>query len=88
MGSPEIPDDALGDDLAQLVGLLVDEPEDLNLREEIGRSGDRVFKVEVPEHDLGKLIGRQGRTARSLRAFLETRGKLDGRRYALEILEV
>lgn len=81
----EVPE--LGEALAQLIGMLLDSPDDLELTEEIDRSGDRTYKVHVDPDDLGKLIGRQGRTARSLRSFLEARGSLDGQRYALEIRE-
>ena len=81
----EVPE--LGEALAQLIGMLLDSPDDLELTEEIERNGDRTYKVHVDPDDLGKLIGRQGRTARSLRSFLETRGTLDGKRYALEIRE-
>ena len=37
--------------------------------------------------DLGKVIGRQGRTARAMRTLLETREDRRGVRYELEILE-
>ena len=89
MSTDERLDDApeLGEALAQVIGMLLDSPDDLELVEEVDRSGDRTFKVRVDPDDLGKLIGRQGRTARSLRSFLEARGTLDGRRYALEIRE-
>jgi uncharacterized protein len=79
----EIPE--LGDAITQLIGLLIDSPDDLEVSEEIERSGDTTFRVRVVSDDLGKVIGRQGRTARSLRAFLEVRGALDDRRYDLEI---
>ncbi|MEM9558251.1 MAG: KH domain-containing protein [Acidobacteriota bacterium] len=77
----------VGRDLAQLIGLLIDEPEDLRLEEVVVTSDEREFVARVADDDLGKLIGRQGRTARSLRAFLDVRGELDGRGYALEIRE-
>ena len=57
------------------------------LEEATEDSGDRVYTVLVDYEDLGKVIGRQGRTARALRAFLDVRGDLDGRRYELEISE-
>ena len=41
----------------------------------------------VAPGDLGKVIGRQGRTIRALRTLLEARGGKDGVRYWLEILE-
>ena len=77
----------LGDALVRLIGLIVDEPEEVVLEEAIESSGDRVYTARVGYDDLGKVIGRQGRTARALRAFLDVRGDLDGRRYELEIAE-
>lgn len=78
---------SLGAALGRLVGLLVDQPEDIHILEEVDVKGDTVFTVQVAPDDLGKLIGRQGRTARSLRNFLEVRGQLDGKSYSLEIRE-
>ena len=77
----------LGESLVRLIGLIVDEPEEIVLEEATEDSGDRVYTVLVDYEDLGKVIGRQGRTARALRAFLDVRGDLDGRRYELEISE-
>ena len=77
----------LGEALADLIGLLIDEPEALTVEEETYPSGDRTYYVRVDPDDLGKLIGRQGRTARALRSFLEVRGSLDGCHYDLEIRE-
>lgn len=77
----------VGTALMRLIGLLVDHPEDVRILEEVDARGETVFTVQVAPDDLGKLIGRQGRTARSLRNFLEARGKLDGHRYLLEIRE-
>jgi predicted RNA-binding protein YlqC (UPF0109 family) len=77
----------LGTALMRLVGLLVDHPEDARILEEVDARGETVFTVQVAPDDLGKLIGRQGRTARSLRNFLDARGRLDGHRYLLEIRE-
>ncbi|MGB5514461.1 MAG: KH domain-containing protein, partial [Thermoanaerobaculia bacterium] len=42
---------------------------------------------QVAPEDLGKVIGRQGRTARALRSLLAARGSRDGERYELEIIE-
>ena len=46
-----------------------------------------VIELEVAESDVGKVIGRQGRTARALRALLSAAGHRARRRYTLEILE-
>ena len=70
----------LGPALTQLLGLLIDAPDDLEVSEEIGRSGGTTFRVRVSSDDLGKVIGRQGRTARALRSVREVRGALADRR--------
>ena len=46
-----------------------------------------VLEVEVAQPDLGKIIGRQGRTARALRTLLSAAGQKQRRRYILDILD-
>ena len=48
---------------------------------------DGVIELEVAESDVGKVIGRQGRTARALRALLNAAGYRAHKRYTLEIIE-
>ena len=48
---------------------------------------DGVIELEVAESDVGKVIGRQGRTARALRTLLNAAGYRARRRYTLEIIE-
>ena len=48
---------------------------------------DGVVELEVAENDVGKVIGRQGRTARALRALLTASGHRAHKRYTLEIIE-
>ena len=66
---------------------MVDEPEEVALEEVPGRDST-LFELQVAPDDLGKVIGRQGRTARSLRSLLSARGDEDGEHYELEILEI
>ena len=73
-------------ELARLIAYLVDEPGDVRVAERHDRGATR-FEVRVAPDDLGKVIGRQGRTARALRTLLDVRGAQDGRRYGLEIRE-
>lgn len=73
-----------GRELERTISLMVDAPEEVHLGHYRQR-GSTSFKVRVAQEDLGKLIGRQGRTARALRALLALRGEVDGRRYSLEI---
>jgi uncharacterized protein len=78
---PELPDD-----FKELIRLLVDKPDEVEVTEIPGRRAN-VLELSVAPDDLGKVIGRQGRTARALRTLLETREDRRGVRYELEILE-
>jgi uncharacterized protein len=62
---------------------LVDKPDEVFVEE---LDGD-VIELEVAESDVGKVIGRQGRTARALRALLSAAGLRARKRYILEIVE-
>jgi uncharacterized protein len=46
-----------------------------------------VLELEVAQADLGKVIGRQGRTARAMRTLLAAAGQKARRRYILDILD-
>jgi predicted RNA-binding protein YlqC (UPF0109 family) len=65
---------------------LVDSPEDVVVS---GKDGEQssVLELKVAENDLGKVIGKQGRTARSIRTILGAAGSKVNRRFTLEILE-
>ncbi len=76
----------LVDDFKELVQLLVDQPDDVEVTEIPGRRAN-ILELSVAPEDLGKVIGRQGRTARALRTLLETREDRRGVRHELEILE-
>ena len=82
---PETPE--LADDLKELARLLVDQPDEVEVQEIPSRRGGGVLELKVAPDDLGKVIGRQGRTARAMRTLLETREDRRGARYELEILE-
>ena len=65
---------------------MVESPERVRIHEH--RQGkSTLFKLRLAEEDLGKVIGRQGRTARAMRTLLDARGELDKRDYGLEIRE-
>ena len=51
------------------------------------REGTTVLELEVAPDDLGKVIGRQGRTARAIRTVLAAGGQKTRRRYVLDILD-
>jgi uncharacterized protein len=65
---------------------LVDIPEEVQVREVTGEQVT-VLELKVAPSDLGKVIGKQGRTARSIRTILGAAGMKLNRRFTLEILE-
>jgi predicted RNA-binding protein YlqC (UPF0109 family) len=65
---------------------LVDVPEEVSVREVAGEQVT-VLELKVAPSDLGKVIGKQGRTARSIRTILGAAGMKLNRRFTLEILE-
>ena len=66
---------------------MVDEPSAVRVDIE-EQAGGVLFRVKVAPGDLGKVIGKQGRTARALRTLLGCRGMTDGAgRYALDLEE-
>ncbi len=65
---------------------LVDIPEEVTINEITGEQ-TTVLELKVAASDLGKVIGKQGRTARSIRTILGAAGMKLNRRYTLEILE-
>ncbi len=65
---------------------LVDRPEEVSI-EEVDDDGVTVFELRVAQSDLGKVIGRQGRTARAMRTLLSAAGMKLRQRLDLEILE-
>jgi predicted RNA-binding protein YlqC (UPF0109 family) len=65
---------------------LVDNPDEVSVSHH-QRDQQTVLELEVAEADLGKVIGRQGRTARALRTLLNAAGQKSRRRYSLDILD-
>ena len=65
---------------------LVDKPEEVAVTAVEGEQ-TIVLELRVAPTDLGKVIGRQGRTARSLRTILNAAGMKLHKRFTLEILE-
>lgn len=65
---------------------LVDNPDEVRVRSH-ERDQQTVLELEVAPADLGKVIGRQGRTARAIRTVLNAAGQKTRRRYSLDILD-
>lgn len=72
--------------LELIVKQLVDHPDDVNINEISGEQ-TCVFELRVNKEDLGKIIGKQGRTARSIRTLLSAAAVKDSKRVMLEIID-
>ncbi len=65
---------------------LVDRPELVVVKETEGEK-TTIIELKVAKEDLGKVIGKMGRTARSMRTLLSAAATKIGKRCVLEILE-
>jgi uncharacterized protein len=65
---------------------IVEAPEEVEV-EPFEENGQTVLELFVADDDLGRIIGRHGRTARSLRTILHSASLRTRKRYQLEILE-
>ena len=72
--------------LQHLARQLVDDPDAVSV-EEVRQEGATVLQLRVAKDDVGKVIGRQGRIARALRAIVRASGARSHRRVVLEIME-
>ena len=69
-----------------IVKALVDDTEAVEVRE-VEQKGALLIEIRVAADDMGKLIGRQGRTVRALRSLVHAASVKQNRRYVLEIVE-
>jgi predicted RNA-binding protein YlqC (UPF0109 family) len=65
---------------------LVDKPEEVAVSE-VGGEQTTILELRVAQDDLGKVIGKQGRTARAIRTILSAAGMKLRKRFHLEIIE-
>ena len=72
--------------LAYLARELVDRPEAVHV-EQVEEDGDTILRLHVAPEDVGKVIGRNGRIARALRAVVRASATRSRRRVLLEIVE-
>lgn len=70
----------------EIAKALVDKPEQVHVRAVEGEQVT-VLELRVDPQDLGKVIGRQGRTAKAIRTLLGAAGMKLKKRFTLEILE-
>ena len=70
-----------------IVKHLVREADSVDVRDVERDRSTTVIEIRVVEGDVGKIIGRQGRTVKALRSLLYAAGQKHNRRYVLEIVE-
>lgn len=70
-----------------IVKALVDDGDNVDVREVDQKNGTTLIEVRVAPNDVGKIIGKQGKTIRALRSLAKIGGSKKNRRYLLEIVE-
>jgi predicted RNA-binding protein YlqC (UPF0109 family) len=79
-----------GSEMKELLELiakaLVDNPDEVSVSE-VGGEQTTILELRVAQEDLGKVIGKQGRTARAIRTILSAAGMKLRKRFHLEIIE-
>ena len=78
--------DKVSDLIKLIVSSLVDSPDDIEITEVAGYS-TTVYELRVAKDDLGKIIGKQGKTAKAIRTLLGAAAAKYKRRAVLEIIE-
>jgi predicted RNA-binding protein YlqC (UPF0109 family) len=74
------------DTVEMIVKALVDDVEAVDVRE-IERDGTTRIEVRVAQTDMGKVIGKQGRTIRALRSLVHAAGLKQHHRFVLDVVE-
>ncbi len=72
--------------IEQIAKALVDDPARVSVNQ-VEEDAEFVLELTVGPNDLGRVIGKQGRTARAMRNLLGAAGLKFNRRFTLEILE-
>ena len=75
------------DVIDMIVKALVDDQESVDVREVEQRNGSTLIEIRVGPNDVGKIIGKQGKTIRALRSLTRIAGSKHNRRYIVEIVE-
>jgi len=73
--------------LEYMVKELVDSPDDVDITEEEEDERTVIFKLKVAEDDLGKVIGKKGRTANALRVLMRAASAKRGKSSIVKIMD-
>jgi predicted RNA-binding protein YlqC (UPF0109 family) len=82
---PQVTDEQVKTLVTDLAKMLVGE--DGVKVEQFEEDGEIIFELTVPEVTMGKVIGKQGRTAKAIRSVLDAVGEAQNKRYVLDIVE-
>ena len=74
------------DAVETIITSLVGDPEAVEVRENADGKNVRI-EVRVAEGDMGRVIGREGRTVKAIRSILFAAGQKHGRRFHLDLVE-
>ncbi len=66
---------------------LVENPDEIDISEEAGDDGSVLIKLAAAQDDMGRIIGKQGRTAKAMRTLLNAKATREQKRASLQILE-
>ena len=78
--------DKVGELIKLIASYLVDKQDQVEIQEVSGDS-TTVYELRVAQEDLGKIIGKQGKTAKAIRVLLGAAAAKEKRRAVLEIIE-
>lgn len=66
---------------------LVEHPDAVSISEEQGEDGSILVKLAAAQEDMGRIIGKQGRTAKAMRTLLNAKATRENKRATLQIME-
>ncbi len=66
---------------------LVEKPEAVTISEELDEDGTTLIKLAAAQEDMGRIIGKQGRTAKAMRTLLNAKATRENKRASLQIME-
>jgi len=66
---------------------LVENPDAVVISEEAGEDGSILIKLAAAQEDMGRIIGKQGRTAKAMRTLLNAKATRENKRATLQIME-
>lgn len=75
------------DVLTYIAKSLVDHPDDVSVRQVDEEDGDVVLELRVHPDDMGKVIGKRGRTAKAIRTMVKAAATREGTSATVEIVE-